>query len=110
MAGSATMSVIDLYALQSPTSSCLAYAAAAAAFFLFGLQTPRTSPSRTPVQPSMWNFALNPEPMKPTPRGFVISERMIDWKETVVVRQSPRGAGLESRQPANDANSRPSPT
>src|SRR3954471_6060913 len=68
MFGSATMSVIVLYGLHSPTSSSLAYVAAAVAFFLFGLQTPSTSPSRTPVQPSMWNFALKPEPMNPTPR------------------------------------------
>src|SRR4051794_4220204 len=64
------MSEIVLCGLHSPTSSCFAYAAAAAAFFLFGLHTPRTSPSRTPVQPSMWNFALKPEPMKPTPNGL----------------------------------------
>src|SRR5689334_7580835 len=61
------MSVIVRYGLHSPTSRSFAYAAAAAAFFRFGLQTPSTSPSRTPVQPSMWNFALKPEPMKPTP-------------------------------------------
>src|SRR3954469_2356603 len=79
MFGSATMSAIVLYGLHSPTSSSFAYAAAAVAFFLFGLQTPRTSPSRTPVQPSMWNFALKPEPMKPTPNGLVEGIAMVVW-------------------------------
>src|SRR3954468_3887290 len=79
MFGSATMSVIVLYGLHSPASSSFAYAAAAVAFFLFGLQTPRTSPSRTPVQPSMWNFALKPEPMKPTPNGLVEGIAMVVW-------------------------------
>ncbi len=47
MAGSATMSVMLAYAFASPTSSVRASSAAEAAFFLFGLQTPRTSASRT---------------------------------------------------------------
>jgi hypothetical protein len=53
IAGSATMSVIVVYAFALPTSSLRAYAAAASAFARFGLHTPSTSPSRTPIQPSM---------------------------------------------------------
>ena len=51
--GSHTISVIDLYALQFPTSSSRAYFAADAAFFALGLHTPRTSASRTCRKPCM---------------------------------------------------------
>ena len=56
----------------------LAADAAIAAFFLLGLQTPRTSQSRTPFMPSMWNLALKPEPMNPMPsRSFDFFTRII---------------------------------
>jgi hypothetical protein len=71
ISGSATMSVIVAYALASPTSSVRASAAADAAFFLLGLQTPRTSASRMAWKPWMWNRVLKPLPMKPMPRGLV---------------------------------------
>src|SRR4051812_5228756 len=67
IAGSATMSAIDAYAFASPMSSDRAYAAALSARSRFGLHTPRTSASRTPIMPSMWNRALKPEPTKPMP-------------------------------------------
>ena len=47
MAGSATISVMLLYALHAPRSSSRAYFAAEAAFLAFGLHTPNTSASRT---------------------------------------------------------------
>ena len=50
-----------------PASARSAIAITAAAFFAFGLQMPRTSPSRTVVHPRKWNFVLNPLPTKPTP-------------------------------------------
>src|SRR3954469_1046788 len=62
------MSRIDLYGRASPTSSSRASAADDAAFFSLGLQTPRTSISRTDVSDWMWKRALNPLPTKPIPR------------------------------------------
>ena len=47
MAGSATISVIDAYALQAPTSSSRASAATLSALSRRGLHTPSTSASRT---------------------------------------------------------------
>src|SRR3954465_6289398 len=72
MAGSATMSRIDLYGRASPTSSSRANAAVDAAFFSFGLQTPRTSISRTEASDWTGKRALNPLPTKPIPRRSVV--------------------------------------
>src|SRR5207237_5046259 len=81
MAGSATMSRMVLYGRASPTSSSRANAAVDAAFFSLGLQTPRTSISRTVVSDWMWKRALKPLPTKPMPsRSGVMSfaEKVLD--------------------------------
>src|SRR6267378_464777 len=72
IAGSATMSRMDLYGLASPTSCSRASAAVAAAFFSLGLQTPRTSASRTDVHDWMCKRALKPLPMNPSPRRSLL--------------------------------------
>src|SRR5712691_9547992 len=68
MAGSSTIAAIEGYGLASPTPSFFAIVAVVAAFFWLGLQTPRTSASRTPTNPSRWNLALKPLPTIPMPK------------------------------------------
>ena len=54
IAGSATMSAIDSYGLRVADVERRARSARPrAAFFAFGLQTPRTSASRTPLKPDV---------------------------------------------------------
>ena len=67
IAGSSTIASIVGNARASPTPSSRASAAASPAWAGLGLQTPRTSPSRTPSHERMWNRVMNPLPMKPTP-------------------------------------------
>src|SRR5688500_1458180 len=78
---------MESYGFASPTSSFFAYSAAEAAFFLFGLHTPRTSPSRTPTHPWMWKRALNPLPTNPTP-----NRPSLDF----FMRSSPKGVDVSS--------------
>jgi hypothetical protein len=67
ISGAATIASIDGYACASPTRRVRASAAASSARSRLGLHTPRMSASRTPCHARMWNRALNPLPMKPTP-------------------------------------------
>src|SRR6266540_1210536 len=67
MAGSATISAMDRYALVWPRSSRRARAAISSARCRVGLHTPSTSASRTAWNAWRWKRALNPLPMNPTP-------------------------------------------
>ena len=54
---------IEAYGRAGPTSMSRASAAVASAFFAFGLHTPRTSASRTPMNDWICKRALRPLPM-----------------------------------------------
>ena len=103
IAGSATMSAIDAYALRVADVERRARARPrCSAFSRFGLQTPRTSASRTPTNACMWKRALKPLPMKPTPsrRSAVIRPGIARVHQVVtdaeLLRAPPAGQPFQS--------------